>query len=33
MIQMNLLIKQKDSHRLREQTYGFQEGRIGGMDS
>ena len=25
MIQINLFIKQKETHRLREQTYGFQE--------
>ena len=25
IIQLNLLTKQKETHRLREQTYGFQE--------
>ena len=28
-IQMNLLTEQKQTHRLREQTYGYQEGRVG----
>ena len=38
MIQMNLFTKQKHTHRLREhhslreQTYGYQEGRAGGRD-
>ena len=27
---MNLLIKQKQTHSLREQTYGYQGGRWGG---
>ena len=30
MIQMNLFTKQKQTHRLREQTYGYQRGRGGG---
>ena len=29
MIQMHLFIKQKQIHRLREQTYGFQGRRMG----
>ena len=29
----NELIKQKQMHRLREQTYGFQGGRMRGRDS
>ena len=29
----NELTKQKEAHRLKEQTYGCQGGRIGGMDS
>ena len=37
MIQMSLFIKQKQTHRLREQSYGFQGRRMGavggGMDS
>ena len=32
MIQMNLFTKQKQTHRLREQTYGYQGGRVGGRD-
>ena len=38
MIQMNLFTKQKQTHRLREQTYGYQEERVveagwwGGID-
>ena len=31
--QMNLIIKQKQAHRLREGTYGYQQGRVsGGID-
>ena len=30
MIEMNLFTKQKQIHRLREQTYGYQEGRVRG---
>ena len=30
MIQTNLFTKQKQTHRLREQIYGYQEGRVGG---
>ena len=30
MIQMNLFTKQKQTNRLRERTYGYQEGRVGG---
>ena len=33
MIQMNVFTKQKQTHRLREQTYGYQRGRVGGRDS
>ena len=33
MIQMNLFTKQKQTHRLREQTYGYQGGWVGGRDS
>ena len=29
MIQMNLFIKQKQTHRLREQAYGYQGERVG----
>ena len=32
MIQMNLFTKQKQTHRLREGTYGYQGGRVGGRD-
>ena len=33
MIQMNLFTKQKQTHRLREGTYGYQWGRVwGGID-
>ena len=32
MIQMNLFTKQKQTHRLRERTYGYQRGRVGGRD-
>ena len=30
MIQMNLFTKQKWTHRLRKQTYGYQMGKVGG---
>ena len=30
MTQMNICMKQKDTPRYREQTYGFKEERIGG---
>ena len=33
MIQMTLLTKQKEIHRLKKQTYGYQRGRMGGRDS
>ena len=29
-IQMNLFTKQKQTHRLRKQTYGYQRGKVGG---
>ena len=29
---MNLFTKQKQTHRLREQTYGYQGGRVGWRD-
>ena len=29
---MNLFTEQKQTHRLREQTYGYQGGRVGGSD-
>ena len=32
MIQMNLLIKQKQTHRLRKQNYGYQRGKVGRRD-
>ena len=32
MIQMNLFIKQKQTHRLRERIYGYQGERVGGRD-
>ena len=32
-IQMNLFIKQKQSHRVSKQTYGYQGGRMGSRDS
>ena len=32
MIQMNLFAKQKQTHRLRKQTYGYQRGKIAGRD-
>ena len=30
MIQMNLFTKQKQTHRHRKQTYGYQRGKVGG---
>ena len=30
MIQMNLFTKQKQTHRHRKQTYGYQMGKVGG---
>ena len=33
MIQMNLVTKQKETHRLREWTYGWQGGRLGDKES
>ena len=32
MIQMNLFIKQKQTHRLQKQTYGYQRGKGWGRD-
>ena len=32
MIQMNLFTKQRQTHRLREWTYGYQGGRMGERD-
>ena len=32
MIQMNLFTKQKQTHRHRKQTYGYQRGKVGGRD-
>ena len=32
MIQMNLFTKQKQTHRLKEWTYGYQGGSVGGRD-
>ena len=32
MIQMNLFTKQKLTHRLRKQTYGYQREMVGGRD-
>ena len=32
MIQMNLFAKQKQKHRRREQMYGYQGGKEGGMN-
>ena len=32
MIQMNLFTKQKQTHRDRKQTYGYQRGNMGGSD-
>ena len=29
MIQMNLFIKQKQTHKHRKQTYGYQRGKVG----
>ena len=33
IMQMNLFTKQKHTHGLRELTYGYQTGRVGGRDS
>ena len=30
MIQMNLFTKQKQTHRFRKQTYGYQKGKVKG---
>ena len=30
MIKMNLFTKQKQTHRLQKQTYGYQRGKVGG---
>ena len=32
MIQMKLYTKQKQAHRHRKQTYGYQRGKVGEMD-
>ena len=32
MIQMNLFMKEKQTHRHRKQTYGYQKGKVGGRD-
>ena len=32
MTQMNLSVKQKQTHRRREQTYGYQRGKVGGIN-
>ena len=32
MIQVNLFTKQKQTHRLREQIYGYRRGKVGGRD-
>ena len=32
MIQMNLFTKQKQTHRHRKQTCGYQRGKVGGRD-
>ena len=32
IVQMNLLTKQKETHRHRKQTYGYQRGRWGGLN-
>ena len=32
MIQMNLFTKEKQTHRLRKQTYGYQMGKVGRED-
>ena len=29
---MNLFMKEKQTHRLRKQTYGYQKGKVGGRD-
>ena len=31
-IQMNLFTKQKQTHKLRKQTYDYQRGKVGGRD-
>ena len=30
MIEMNLFTEQKQTHRLRKQTYGYQKGKVAG---
>ena len=32
MIRVNLFTKQKETHRLRKQTYGYQRGKVGLRD-
>ena len=32
MIQMNLFLKQKETHRLQKQTYSYQRGKVGKRD-
>ena len=32
MIQTDLFTKQKETHWIRERTYGYQEGKVGGRD-
>ena len=32
MIQMNLFTKEKQTHRHRKQTYGYQMGKVAGRD-
>ena len=32
MIQLNLFTKQKQTHRLRKQTYGYQRGKVRWLD-
>ena len=32
MIQTNLFTKQKQTYRCREETYGYQRGKVGGRD-
>ena len=32
MIQMDLFTKQKQTHSLQKQTYGYQRGKVGGRD-
>ena len=32
MVQMNLFIKEKQTHRLREQSYGYHRERVEGRD-